>query len=277
VYIASYKPGKIENLARTLCELDDLEGQIGRDERILAAAGYIPGASLYYVFDENKYSPLKRQLPPSEWAATNRHLPIKIDPNVINQPGQRSPEALMNVVAYTTFDSPRYVAEPGERVSMCNIAAWDWSRALQVHLPHWMGETELSANMLFRWISHPKAGGIHGEGWQPTNAAVAQLLANLGVPVFALAKNPNPSRPGHVALVYPKEPMVRSWSGDVEPTFASVSNGRRWGSNGVKGLQSTFPRLKPTYYVHRIDFIVFQDAESDGDPPKYPPLNHPFC
>jgi hypothetical protein len=160
---------------------------------------------------------------------------------------------------------------------MCNIAAWDWSRALQVHLPHWMGETELSTNMLFRWISHPEAGGVRGEGWQSINATVAQLLANLGIPVFALAQNPNPARRGHVALVYPKDPIVRSWSGDIEPTFASVSNGRRWGSNGIKGLNSTFRRLSPTYFVHKIDFVVFQDTDSDGEPQKLIPDKYPFC
>jgi hypothetical protein len=230
-------------------------------ERILAAAGRFndlsPGR---FVFDENKYSPLKREIAPPDWSATNRHLPIKIAPEVINRPGERSPEALIRVVDYTRFYNPRYVAEPGERVTMCNIAAWDWSRALRVHLPHWMGETEMSANMLFRWVSHPQAGGVYGEGWQPVDALAAQLLANRGVPVFALAENPRPKRHGHVAMVYPNIPATRSQGGEVRPHFATVRNGRSWASNGVKALGDTFRWMAPTYFVHKSDFIVHRDA-----------------
>ena len=90
-------------------------------------------------------------------------------------------------------------------------------------------------------------------------AVVAQLLANRGVPVFALAENPTPGRHGHVALVYPTEPVVRLYDGDVEPNFASVTNGRRWGRNGIKNLRSAFRRLTPTYFVHKSDFIVNQE------------------
>ncbi len=227
---------------------------------ILAEAGRFSGLPpTMFAFDENKYAPLKRQLPPSEWSATNRHLPIKLDPDVINGPGERSAEALMQVVDYTQFYSPRYVAQPGERITMCNIAAWDWSRALRVHLPHWKGESEMSANMLFRWVSHPQAGGVYGEGWQSVEATPAQLLANRGVPVFALAENPRPGRHGHVAMVYPAIPAVRpSSGGELRPRFATVKNGRSWGSNGIKDLGATFRWMTPTYFVHRNDFIVHQ-------------------
>ncbi len=233
-----------ERLAADSKDLGELE-KIGRFSEI---------SSRYYVFDENKYSSSKRKLPPSEWKATNRHMPIKIDPQVINKPGERSPEAIKRVVEYTQFNTPRYVAARDERVTMCNIAAWDWSRALQVHLPHWIGETEMSANMLFRWVSHPQAGGVYGEGWQPIPARAAQLLANRGVPVFALAENPDPRRHGHVCMVYP------SLTNDpaVEPYFASVANGRSRGGNGIKTLRTTFRWLKPTYFVHKLDFIVHQ-------------------
>lgn len=228
---------------------------ISPGERILNEVGYFnEGSTKYFVFDENKYSSSKRKLAPSEWSATNRHLPIKIDPSVINKPGERSPEALKRVVEYTQFHNPRYVAAPGEWVTMCNIAAWDWSRALQVHLPHWIGETEMSANMLFRWISHPQAGGIHGEGWQPVNARAAQLLANRGIPVFALVENTTPRRHGHVCMVYPS----LSNDPDVEPIFATVSNGRSRAGNGIKSLRNTFRWRAPTYFVHKIDFILHQ-------------------
>lgn len=228
-------------------------------ERILKESGYFAKTSpQYFIFDENKYSSPKRKIDPSEWDSTNRHLPIKIDPGVINKPGERSSQALKRVMDYTKFNNPRYVAEPGERVTMCNIAAWDWSRALQLHLPHWIGTTEMSANMLFRWISQPNAGGAYGEGWQPVNANVAQLLAYRGIPVFAMAENPRPGRHGHVALVYPQNPTPQLDDLDAVPYFASVNNGRSHGGNGIKSLNNTFRWLTPTYFVHKHDFIVNQ-------------------
>lgn len=230
-------------------------------DRVLKEIGYFNKISpKYFVFDENKYSPPKRQLEPSEWDSTNRHLPIKIDPSVINKPGERSPQALKQVVEYTQFHSPRYVAAPGERITMCNIAAWDWSRALQLHLPHWIGETEMSANMLFRWISHPQAGGIYGEGWQPVYSNAAQLLANRGIPVFALAENSVPGRHGHVSLVYPSITTILGNNHDVGLLFATINNGRSRNGNGIKNLQNTFRWMKPTYFVHNNDFIVYRDA-----------------
>jgi hypothetical protein len=272
------------NLARSLVAMRDLEERKGRlgiedrevlrsksspttpdstqsgisippeSKRVLDEIGYFNDISpARYVFDENKYSPSKRKLDPSQWDSTNRHLPIKLGPQVINKPGERSPQALKRVVAYTQFSSPRYVAEPGKRVTMCNIAAWDWSRALQLHLPHWIGDTEMSANMLFRWVSHPQAGGIFGEGWQSLRASAAPILASLGIPVFALAENTRPGRHGHVAMVYPQ-------NNDTGIYFATVNNGRSHGGNGIKSLGNTFRRLKPTYFVHKYDFIVYLNS-----------------
>lgn len=253
--------------ALTAGSTDDLDHRerginlIPEDERVLEEIGYFNDISPEaFLFDENKYSDPKRQLEPSEWGSTNRHLPIKIDPNVINRPGERSPQAVQRVVEYTPFNNPRYVAAAGERVSMCNIAAWDWSRALQVHLPHWIGDTEMSANMLFRWISHSQAGGIYGEGWQPVEAGAAQILAQRGIPVFALAENPTPGRHGHVALVYPQNPDSRTIDDKDGLYFATFTNGRSRGGNGIKNLRDTFRRLTPTYFVHNSDFIVYRDS-----------------
>ncbi|MDX1437177.1 MAG: twin-arginine translocation signal domain-containing protein [Anaerolineales bacterium] len=232
-------------------EIGDSSNQVLFD---LGAFPANPGRNFY--FDENKYSPLKRELPPAEWKSTNRHLPIELNPEVINSPGQRSPEALKKVVEFTGFHHPRYVASSGERVTMCNIAAWDWSRALQVHQPHWKGETEMSANMLYRWITHSQAGGVYGEGWQPVGPLAAQLLANRGLPVFALAENPTPGRHGHVAMVYPK--MIRSIRDPdrYAPEFATVKSGRGNRGNGIMSLSSTFRHYNPSYFVHIHDFVV---------------------
>jgi hypothetical protein len=110
--------------------------------------------------------------------------------------------------------------------------------------------------MLFRWISHPQAGGVYGEGWQPVNARAAQLLANRGIPVFALVENPNPRRHGHVCMVYPS--LTNNPS--IEPYFATVANGRTRGGNGIKTLRNTFRWLTPTYFVHKLDFIVHPNS-----------------
>lgn len=249
------------SLRKTIRQQEREINTIPRSERVLREIGYFTDISPEtLVFDENKYSSPKRQLEPSEWASINRHLPIKIDPNVINKPGERDPQALKRVVEYTQFNTPRYVAAPGERISMCNIAAWDWSRVLRLHLPHWIGETEMSANMLFRWISHPQAGGIYGEGWQPVDSSAAQLLANRGIPVFALAESSVPGRHGHVSLVFPENLVLRTNQQDVGPYFATVTNGRSRGGNGIKNLRDTFRWLTPTYFVHKNDFIVYRNS-----------------
>lgn len=279
------KPVKKWNLERSLIEMSDLAERLERystegweahhgdtdflvpgnesspaiEPELEEIGHFNPISPTAYAFDENKYSPSKRKIEPSQWGRTNRHLPIRIDPSVINKPGERSPQALQRVVDYIPFNGPRYVAAAGERVSMCNIAAWDWSRALQLHLPHWIGETEMSANMLYRWISHPQAGGIYGEGWQPVEANAARLLANWGIPVFALAENTRPGRHGHVAMVYPGKLLSQEDDGDWI-YFATVTNGRSRGGNGIKRLGNTFRNLKPTYFVHKIDFILNRDA-----------------
>lgn len=271
--MAMPKSRSMDSMARLLVQLGDWNESRDLDrveyvhtheneaDRLLEKIGYFNDVSpKSFVFDEHKYSSPKRKLEPSEWGTTNRHLPIELNPEVINKPGERSPQALKQALAYVPFDSPRYVAAPGERATMCNIAAWDWSRALSLHLPHWIGTTEMSANMLYRWISHSQAGGVYGEGWQPVKVSAARLLAARGIPVFALAENPRKGRHGHVALVYPGNPTTRGDDTGSEFYLASVSNGRSRGGNGVKSLGNTFRWLTPTFFVHKIDFIVYQDS-----------------
>lgn len=271
--VASPRSGAIGGVAKFLDQMGEWheQGELDKAEyahseeeevdRLLEKVGYFNDvSSRAFVFDEHKYSPPKRELEPSEWSATNRHLPIELDPGVINKPGERSPQALKRALAYVPFDSPRYVATPGERATMCNIAAWDWSRALSLHLPHWMGTTEMSANMLYRWISHSQAGGVYGEGWQPVPASAGRLLARRGIPVFALAENPRKGRHGHVALVYPGNPASRTDGTEGELYLASISNGRSRGGNGIKSFGNTFRWLRPTFFVHKIDFVVHRDS-----------------
>lgn len=246
---------------RELDRAEYAQGQEDEADRLLEKVGYFNEvSSRTFIFDEHKYSPPKRELEPDEWGTTNRHLPIELDPEVINKPGERSQQALKRALAYVPFDSPRYVAAPGERATMCNIAAWDWSRALSLHLPHWIGTTEMSANMLFRWTSHSQAGGVYGEGWQPVPVSAARLLADRGVPVFALAENPRKGRHGHVALVYPGNPAFRGNETGGELYLASVSNGRSRGGNGIKSFGNTFRWLRPTFFVHKIDFVMYRDS-----------------
>lgn len=117
----------------------------------------------------------------------------------------------------------------------------------------------MSANMLYRWISNQQAGGIYGEGWQSVKADAAQILANRGVPVFALAENTLPGRHGHVAMVYPENQLSLSDQNDGGPYFATVNNGRSRSGNGIKSIGSTFRRLRPTYFVHKHDFVLHRE------------------
>jgi hypothetical protein len=59
-------------------------------------------------------------------------------------------------------------------------------------------------------------------------------------------------------MVYPNKNLTGS-PDDASVYFASVANGRSGGGNGIKKLESTFRWLKPTFFVHKVDFILFQN------------------
>lgn len=59
----------------------------------------------------------------------------------------------------------------------------------------------LLASAQFRWLE----GTGEQSGWQQVNAVTAQTLANRGWLVLASFENPNPHRPGHIAVIRPSE------------------------------------------------------------------------
>ena len=61
----------------------------------------------------------------------------------------------------------------------------------------------LLANAQMGWLRSAEAVA---EGWQPLpDATAAQTHANLGELVLAAVENPDPDRPGHIAIVRPSE------------------------------------------------------------------------
>jgi hypothetical protein len=66
-------------------------------------------------------------------------------------------------------------------------------------------KTGLLANAQFDWLF---SGDAFKKGWRQIKDSMydkAQELANIGLVVVAVYKNPNPEKPGHIALVMPVE------------------------------------------------------------------------
>jgi hypothetical protein len=60
-------------------------------------------------------------------------------------------------------------------------------------------------------------------------------------------------------MVYPKH-VLETQNDQGGIYFATVTNGRSRGGNGIKDLNSTFRNLKPTYFVHKVDFVLYPDS-----------------
>jgi hypothetical protein len=70
---------------------------------------------------------------------------------------------------------------------------------------------ELLANAQIRWLAREGAAW----GWRPVSSAEqAQRLANEGALVFAAFENPDPHRPGHIAILRPSEKSAAQLAGD---------------------------------------------------------------
>jgi len=125
----------------------------------------------------------------------------------VNAPGERSPEALVQVLeALGVETDPRYRAE-GPR-TWCNIANWDATRALGCEVPHWIGldgapakvgmGRELNANGSILWL---RAMGPR-YGWRKAPEHLARVLAGEGKPVIVAWEN-KAGGSGHVAMLLP--------------------------------------------------------------------------
>lgn len=84
-------------------------------------------------------------------------------------------------------------------------------------------ETELLANAQFDWLFSDDASD---KGWKQIKINVfetAQRLADSGVVVVAVCKNPNPKRSGHIALVIPDKKTINDLNNDG-PTLIQAGN-----------------------------------------------------
>lgn len=95
-------------------------------------------------------------------------------------------------------------ARPGwsPHVTHCSTYAASMAARVGIYLlrPPAHGQGDL-ANAQFAWLTGPGSQ----RGWKEVDAKSGQALANQGYFVLAVFKNPNPSRPGHVAIIRPSE------------------------------------------------------------------------
>ena len=97
--------------------------------------------------------------------------------------------------------------QPGSGETWCNVALWDWTRALGCEIPHWVGEPphrhELNANGVCLWLRTTGAR----EGWTRAGAAEARDHAARGGVAVAVWEDPDGH--GHVAILRPCADEIR--------------------------------------------------------------------
>jgi hypothetical protein len=97
-------------------------------------------------------------------------------------------------------------SRPGgtNRTTHCSAFAAAMAQRAGIYLlrPPQHGQT-LLANAQTRWLDD---GSGAADGWQPlATPAAAQAAANRGEFVVAVFRNPDPNRPGHIAILRPSE------------------------------------------------------------------------
>lgn len=114
---------------------------------------------------------------------------------------QRSPELLVRIVnQFQVETNARY--RPTAKETFCNIFAADVTRALACPVPHWWNRSELTANVMARWLSKEEG---KANGWsKASDAGEAIGFASRGFPVVAVWEN-REGGPGHIAIVLPSE------------------------------------------------------------------------
>lgn len=133
-------------------------------------------------------------------------------------PDMRSPKALVSCLAQ--FDVEHNERYKPERVgnttnTYCNVAVWDFTRALECEIPHWVSTTgapcavgkgrELTALGMIMWLK------VYGDeyGWKKlTDRHEADAHAAAGRPVVVCWENPQTTPdgrrcPSHVAMLLP--------------------------------------------------------------------------
>jgi hypothetical protein len=111
----------------------------------------------------------------------------------------------------------------------------------------------LLANAQFEWL---KSNNAVSEGWKPLTGGdpyeTAQRLANRGLVVIAICENPDPSKPGHIALIMPAE-LTREEMEESGP--ACIMAGRHNFNkislkNGFKSHLTAWPERSILFYYN---------------------------
>jgi hypothetical protein len=178
---------------------------------------------------------------PPPWMPAPLHLASSDD--------MRSPDALRQTLAQFDLTDPRYLPGtfgcPGTR---CNVALWDYSRAMSASIPHWIDTCgremppdvhkyrELSAAGQIGWLR------VFGEeeGWFPCSPKQARVMANMGRPVVAGWVNPLEGKPSHVAMLLPTP------DDESEPRIAQAGAANLFDVPLPRG----FGPFKPEFWAH---------------------------
>lgn len=179
---------------------------------------------------------------------TNTRQWIPIDAPLKSDLSNRSPERYNDILdQFAVANNPRYTVQPGK--TWCNIFVWDATKAMGAEVPHWVdsngntaavgakGAKELGANGIAQWFQN------HGErhGWRAVSVEEAQRMANEGRPVVASWRNPDASKPGHVAMVRPGE-------GGLTVAQAGATNSNSMAIN--KAFGTGWSKGQVVLYVH---------------------------
>ncbi len=151
-------------------------------------------------------------------------------------------------------------ARPGgtNRATHCSAYAAAMAQRAGVYLlrPPEHGQT-LLANAQMRWLDSREA---HDDGWRRVvSPAEAQAAANRGELVVAVFENPDPHRPGHIAVLRPSEKTQAELDRDG-PQEAQAGS-RNWLSTSVaEGFHGHPGAWEPggtgtiRFFAHKVDW-----------------------
>jgi len=121
---------------------------------------------------------------------------------------------------------PRWDGTPA---TWCNEAAnavlvelgYDTKPILEAKGIGWTGATAM-------YINASRLAAVSGSPVHEVSARQAQAMANIGIPVLAAAKNPDPGKSSHVGIVYPTDDKWNPKAGPlIGQAGAKVTHGIR--------------------------------------------------
>jgi hypothetical protein len=151
---------------------------------------------------------------------------LPVTPETVSTPAARDPAVYIQCCRQFPVESHmRYRrGHMGHNETYCNIFMWDCTVALSAEIPHWYDEKtgaptavgkgkESSANSACAWLE--KFGSTYG--WNPLTPDDAIANVQSGKPTVAVW--PNPAGEGHVAVVLPTTPPVRTAQAGADNFF----------------------------------------------------------